>query len=191
MKKIFKLMAVVLAWLCLFSGTFAPATPAGRTVAAPAVNETELRDARLLNMLNLNRVFGEDLGSSRTLLEETAAAGLDKAEQDEASGFYFIENGLLEGLVYNLYGVAANAETLCYHGFPQKDGYTMVLPRGGVDITHTIVEVTEEEGGILRVVSCAEIDPHDDEVFTALAVTKFAPSKASAFGWVIISAELL
>lgn len=190
MKKIAVLMAVVLAWLCLFSGAFVPAAPAGST-PSPAASETEIRDARLLHMLNLNRVFGEDMNSSRAMLEETAVALLDKAEQDAESGFYFVRNDLLEGLVYNLYGVAANAEFLSYEGFPQKPGQTMILPRGGVDITHTIVEVTEEEGGILRVVSCAEIDPHDGEVFTALSVTKFAPSKASSFGWVIISAELL
>ncbi|MBQ5810561.1 MAG: hypothetical protein IIW23_03160, partial [Clostridia bacterium] len=114
----------------------------------------------------------------------------DKAVADE-SGFMFLENSLLESFVYNLYGVGVPAAACEYAELPQMAGHTLILPRGGVDMSHSIVEIYPEEYGMLKVVSRAEIDPHDGEIYTAMAITRFAPCSASNFGWVIVSAEIM
>ena len=190
MKKLAFLMAVVMAWLCIFSGAMpVKQTPAVTPTAVDEADDSAL-EIRLCHMLNLNRVYDGDLSDPATLLEEAAAALLDRAVQDE-NGFCYIENGILESFVYNLYGVGVPAATLSYGGFAAKEGYTLILPRGSVDFTHTIVEIYEKEGGILRVVSCVEINPHDGEPQKAICNTRFAPSAYSAFGWVITSAEIL
>ena len=191
------LMSVLLGWLCIFSGTYAPAAQpsaqpmmvAEEAQEAPAANDA--REARLLNMLSLNRVFGDDIYDTEILLEEAAARLIGSAEEDPETGFYFADRAMVEALVYNLYGRAASAAELDYSGFPQKEGKVLILPKGGADIEHSIVDVSEEENGVLRVVSRAEIRPHDAASYVTLAVTKFAPASASAFGYVIISAELV
>ena len=187
------LMSVMMSWLCIFSGTVASvevSSPAPAEQVEEVAAPVDGRAARLANMLSLNRAFGADLSDTAVLLEEAAAAMVDKA-QEGAGGFLFVDKGLVEGLVFNLYGRTANAEDIAHDGFPAEEGKVLILPKGGTDYEHTIIEITEEENGALRVVSRVEVDPHDGTEYTTLAVTKFAPCKASAFGYVIISAEIL
>ena len=204
MKKVVALMMVLLTWLCVFSGTFPakkaaqtpviPAPAAAAKVAEPkvaaAMEITNARDARILHMLDLNHVYDDDFYDSEALTQSAAEALIDSAHR-EADGFMYIENELLEGFVFDLYGRSAETRAARSIAFPQKEGMTLIMPRGGADMDHTLISVDEEENGVLKVVSSVEIDPHDGEVYTALAVTRFAPCKASSFGWVIISAEIL
>lgn len=203
MKKAVVLLLVLSVWLCVFSGTYPAKTPAQipadsapsvspaaqKTVAA-AMEIDNPRDARLLHMLDLNRVFDEDFYDSGAIMQLAAEALIAEAETD-ADGYMFIDSAVLSNFVFNMYGMNPVAEAAVYEEFPQRPGKTLILPRGGIDLNHTLISVDEEENGILKVVSSAEIDPHDGEVYTALVVTRFAPCKASAFGWVIIEAEIL
>ena len=193
MKKAAVFLAILMICLCAFMGAETPEAEPIQPVAAAAEtfeSKDPALEARLMHMLSLNGVFGDEISDKAALLEKTALALKDKAQEDE-SGFLFIDSKLLESYVFNIYGVSASAAELCYEGFPQIEGKTMIMPRGTESVDHTFVDITEEENGVLRVVSRVKVSPHDGEEYITLAVTRFAPCKASAFGWVIIKAEIL
>ena len=149
--------------------------------------ETEQKDtvvlpARLENMLNHNRLFGDDFNNVNAVVDNSIIALLDKREED------FIKEDIIKGFVQNMYDLSIDG----YTAFPQaptKEGYIFILPRGYDSFSHEIKSI-EKNGALYCVISQVSFNTHDGQEQKANCETVFLENENSAFGYNIISAKL-
>ena len=190
LKRILSFALVVLVMFVMSAGV--PYTPqkvinntASQVVSKPT-NELPqgVLKARFENMLNHNFVYGDDFTSDKVIIENSILALLDKQVDGE------IERGLVVGFIADLYGRQVNTDTVIYDFCPASEGMIAIIPRGYSEYKHNILSITESEGGF-DVVSQVTISTHDGEVITTTANTVIVPNEGSAFGYNIISSEIL
>ena len=135
--------------------------------------------ARFENMLNNNFVYGSDFKSHKIIIENSILALLDKAVDGQ------INQSLVLGFIADMYGLQVDSDAAKYDFAPASEGMFVVLPRGYTEYKHTVVDVSEEEGGY-TVTSKVLILTHDGEEYTSNAKTVFVPNIGSSFGYNIV-----
>ncbi len=139
--------------------------------------------ARFENMLNHNRLFGEDFSDTNTVVENSIISLLSKREED------FIKEDIVSCFVYNMYSLDIE-DYKANTNAPVREGYIFILPRGYDDFSHEIVSVTKS-GTLYCVISEVTFNTHDGVQEKATCETVFLENEDSAFGYNIISANLL
>ena len=180
-KGILSIAALAFVLLISFSSlSVKPAATATEKPLAPAVSQEKILSARFLNMLNHNFVYNDAFDS---VYEMTACSRLlcDRAENG------YISSGVISGYLYNMYGVEGVDFAAVTKGFPQRENYVYVIPRGFSVYKHSNPVITENEDGSYTVVTVVQIFSHDSETETAKASTLFVKNENSAFGFNIIS----
>lgn len=159
-------------------------TNAEETLSLP--DENEVFKARLENMLNANLSYGDDFDSVK-ILTENAAVSLSEYAEDG-----FVSADTVAASVKNLYGI--DIFELADEGTaPAVSGGKIEVPAKGVtEYRHKITSLNKNEDGTVTVYTSVTEILHDGdgEVF-ADAITVFVPNEESAFGYVILSSELL
>ncbi len=200
MKKIGWLTACVLALVicaAAFSLSAAPEKNVVSTNAAPAKVEVlnsadalpdgeKILEARFLNMLNHNFVYGSDFDTVEAIVNSSVAALLDMRTEDES----FIAENVVADYIYNMYGVVIDDFSDINADFPKEEGYVFVLPRGYALYSHEIASVNVNEDGSYTVTSSVKISTHDNGEYIDTCTTLFVANPESQFGYSIIYSNI-
>lgn len=162
----------------------APAVSASAVTAA--VDKSAVLNARFLNMLNHSMAYASALDSASELVLCAQAALLQNGGAYDS----FIPEAELSAYLFSMYGVEGVDYAAVTSGFPQKEGYVYIIPRGFSVYKHSSPVTVENEDGSYTVTTEVEITTHDSGVEYATATTLFVKNSASAFGFNIISSEL-
>lgn len=154
--------------------------PVAEQQAAPAAEQT----ADFAALLNLNYCYGsafsDEAIATGTLLSLLELAG-------EENGQRYVDLQQAEYFMNAFYGrtvdfAAAGLEV---------EGSRIWIPAMGYDIyTHTLISA-EVQGDQVKVVSKVICDGHDGVVFDALCTSVFVRNESSAFGYNLLSSEIL
>ena len=139
--------------------------------------------ARFENMLNNNYLYDADFESHKVIIENSILALLDKSVDGE------INQSLVLGFIADMYGLQVNPDTAKYDFAPASEGMFVVLPRGYTEYNHTVINVSEDEGGY-TVTSEVLVMTHDGEEYISNAETVFVPNEGSSFGYNIVSSYI-
>lgn len=154
-------------------------------VALSEKSETALNSARFLNMLNHNYIYGTDFEDVDVMVNGCVPALLSSREED------FIASGIVASFMYDMYGVEIVDMSALNADFPQKEGYLYIIPKGFTSYEHKDADVRMNEDGTFFVTTAVTVTTHDGEQYEAKAVSLFVENEASAFGYNIVSSEIL
>lgn len=188
MKRRAMMILVILLATVFCSAAFAPLSAVSAEKTAAVSAEDPVLAARFLNMLNHNASYDADFDSVDTLVNNavgTLCHLRDSADED------FIDVNIVADYMMNLYGIELTDVSALNAGFPQKEGYLFILPRGLTSYTHRFVSACENEDGSFSVETEVTITPHDGESETVTAVSLFVRNPASAFGFNLVYSNLL
>lgn len=172
-----KIFSIVLVLVLIFSCNF-PVATAVTEVEAPENTEY----ARFENMLNHNKLYGNDFNDINKVVDNSILCLLDKAEDE------FIKKDLVESFVYNMYDLDI-AEYKANPEAPEKSGCIFIMPKGYDEISHEIISVTQN-GTLYCVVSEMTIKTHEGEELKETCETVLLENEKSAFGYNIISSNI-
>ena len=144
-------------------------------------------EARFLNMLNHNFVYGEDFDSLDAIVNNSVIALLDLRDSEDES---YIAQNFVADYVFNMYGIEIEDFSLVNAHLPQKEGYVYILPRGYSVYTHKMASVSVNEDGSYTVVTKVTSHSHDGTRETEFCKTLFVQNSASQFGYSIISSDI-
>jgi hypothetical protein len=149
------------------------------TVANNANLNNPVLEARFLNMLNHNFVYGCDFYDDNALVENSTLALLDLAEDS-----YIAEN-YVKDYIFNMYGkIFESLES-------DKAGFVYIAPRGYSTYAHKIASVTDNGDGSFTVVTDVTISYEDNTEETLKAETLFIEAEDSAFGYNILYSDIV
>lgn len=180
MKKL-SILCLVLAVFLLVNG-FVGVAP--ETAAAPAEKDLVLA-ARFENILNHNTVYGDDFYDNQKLVNSAMIMLKNYADEDG-----FINENIVSAYIKDMYDIDIDINEKINAGYPQKEGYVLLIPRGHSEYIHTVTK-TENMGDYILVTSTVSVKTHDNGTYQAICKTRFAESEASSFGYTIISSELI
>lgn len=184
----FAALAAVLLISCTSLSVRPAATAPAVTAAAvsSAVDKSAVLSARFLNMLNHSTAYDSALDSVTELVLSAQAALLQNGGNYES----FIPEAELNAYLFSMYGVEGADYGAVTSGFPQKEGFVYIVPRGFSVYRHSSPNIAVNEDGSYTVTTEVEITTHDSGTEYATAKTLFVQNPASAFGFNIISSEL-
>lgn len=140
--------------------------------------------ARFENMLNTNTVYGDDFYDNQQLVNSAMIVLKGYADEDG-----FIKSEIVSAYIKDMYDIDIDINEKINEGYPQKDGYVLLIPRGHSEYSHTVTNITEFDEYIL-VNSKVTVKTHDNGSFTTTCKTRFAKSDFGTFGYTIISSDL-
>lgn len=155
------------------------------TVELSAKSVASVNSARFLNMLNHNYIYGADFENVDVMVNGSVPALLTSREDD------FIASGIVASFMYDMYGIEIVDMTALNSDFPQKEGYLYIIPKGFTSYEHSDADVRMNEDGTFFVTTNVTVTSHDGEQYEAKAVSLFVENKTSAFGYNIVSSEIL
>ena len=167
---------------CLVLNGFICVAP--KTAAAEPEKDLVLA-ARFENMLNNNTVYGDAFYDNQQLVN--AAMIVLKGYTDEDG---FIKEEIVSAYIKDMYDIDVDINEKINKGYPQKEGYVLLIPRGHSEYNHTVTNIKEFDDYIL-VTSKVLVKTHDNGSFNTTCETRFAKSDSNSFGYTIISSDLL
>lgn len=153
-------------------------------VETVTVDTDKVLEKRFLNMLNHSFVYNEDFYDDEALINNSALALLNLAEDG------FINENYLKNYVFNMYGKIYDDFSGINADAPKADGLFYIIPRGLDLYEHSIISITENEDSSYTVMTSVVIDFHFDEKVEAVATTLFLPSAESQFGFNILYSDI-
>lgn len=190
-RKVALLVVMALVFACCFSSLSPSADNSGSaasTAQKTVYSADKALEARFLNMLNHNFVYNEDFDDAEKVINNSVIALLGERESEDAE---FISQSVVSSFVSDMYGIGAEAFEGINDGFPKKDGYVYIIPRGFTKYSHKIVGVVKNEDGTYTVNSTVTADGHDFGKDSLKAVSLFVPNALSAFGYNIVYSNIL
>ena len=163
--------------------------PVAVTVAGKDFAEPEnVLNGRFLNMLNHNYVYGDDIGSVEAIVNNSVIALLDLRDEENED---YISEVFVAQYIYDMYGVE-NVDFSAISPEPfKKEGYVYIIPRGFSNFEHSLVECIENEDGSVTVITDVTVKSHDGSVTNGVCTTLMVKNQKSAFGYNIISSEIV
>ncbi len=183
MKKSVKILSVLLAFslisLCAFSNISAE-KPNNKLP-----NSSKVMETGFLNMLNHNRVYGEDFYNLDTIVNNSAVALLDYSDGS------LLKQNILEEYLLNMYDLVVDDFSDINKDFPKTEGYFFILPRGYCEYNHKAVSLNKNEDGTYTFITEVSINTHDAQSETAQCKTIFVENQNSVFGYNIVISDIL
>lgn len=188
--KLKKIACFLLVLVVLFSfSTFTvnPSAEVGQTTSAafPSPNADRVLAARFLNMLNHNYVYDTGFDTSEELVNGAVIALLSYEEDS------FIPAAYVQDYIFNMYGVELADFSQIHAQYPVKEGYVYVIPCGYSVYSHSMESLSENEDGTYTVVTAVTITTHEGETVNAHARSLFVRNDRSAFGFHLLSSDIL
>lgn len=185
-KTFFKIVAIMLTFvtmsLPIYSNLYA-----AEPVSHPAANENKVIETRFLNMLNHNYVYNDSFYDLEDTVNDSVIALLDMRDSEDDS---FIAQDILNGYLYDMFGITVDDFSNINPDFPQKDGFVYIVPRGYAKYEHKAVSLTENEDGTYTLVTAVTVKTHDGVSTTETAETMFVKNPASTFGYNIVISNI-
>ena len=184
-----KMLVIILALALIFTTGIFSLSAYGTTGVEKPLAEEQTQNvitARFENMLNNNHVYADDFLSVSALIEGACISLFKNANEG------VLTNVELTAFVKNMYGVditvIADEEKL-----PLDILGTTVIPCKGItSYNHSVYKTVTNEDGTLTVYSRVLADSHDSEFAVSYeAISRFAVSENSTFGYNLLSCELL
>ncbi len=184
-----KKVIALIASLCLVFLCFA-AMPEGAKetkVSAAVAQDTGAcaEQARFLNILNHNFVYGSDFDNLDVMINNSIIALLDSSEGE------FIKECYVRDYMKDIFGIELDDLSMLNAEFPSREGYVYIIPRGFSMYKHSFVSASLNEDGSYSVVTEVTIDTHDGEHITAKAHSLFVESAESAVGYNLIYSNII
>ncbi len=173
-------LALVLVLACGFTVSGESSAPTDNSALSAEEEYAVILTARIENMLSHNFVYNDDFDSTTAMVDNAMLALIDKADEDG-----FIDSALVEGFVYNMYGITLDQYAVCAD-FPIKERYLYTIPRGFDKYSHEITATCEEDN-YLHIDSVLTVTSHDGSSGVYNCRTMLEKSEASSFGYVIVS----
>lgn len=155
--------------------------------AASAPDSQKVLQARFLNMLNHNFVYGSDFETVEGVVNSSVIALLDLREDKNSS---FINQATVSDYIFNMYGIEEADFSAINADAPKKEGYVYIMPRGYSVYSHTINSVNKNPDGSYTVITDVSVSSHDGVALTEKCETLFVPNSASQFGFCIIYSNI-
>ncbi len=157
---------------------------------AKAVIQTEFDgekalESHIINLLNLNNVYGDDFTDNERLVNKAAISMRSYAN---ANGF--IEEGIITAFVKDMYDIDLVITDDINKDMPQRDGFVYLIPRGYTLYSHDITDITDM-GEYLSVTSGVKVLYHDNYVEIGTATTKLVKNANGSFGYSIMDAQIV
>ncbi len=182
------ILCIALVGVSVFSSpvtTLAEKEVEATPVALAEKSEASINGARFLNMLNHNYIYGTDFENVDVMVNGCVPALLSSREED------FISSGIVASFMNDMYGIEIVDMSALNADFPQKEGYLYIIPKGFTSYEHSDAEVRLNEDGTFTVITKVIVTTHEGEQYEAKAVSLFVENDASAFGYNIVSSEIL
>ncbi len=192
-----KILFAVSVLICVFTIAFNFINPTAKPeVTAVQKNEkvitvadnVNLKNAalnsRFLNMLNHNFVYDNDFYDTEILVNNSALALLNLAQDG------FISESYISDYIFNMYGINITDFASVNTDFEKKDGFVYVVPRGYNICKHRLESVTDNLDGSYTVITNVEISLDDGSVINDNATTVFLKNTDSQFGYNIVYSEI-
>lgn len=190
MKKRF-LNCLAMALVLLLSFSALSVRPSAKESSLPektvSYDEGEALKARFLNMLNHNFAYDTAFDSVGDLVNCAVLARLDLRDKENDS--YIAENYIRDYLI-DMYGISLEDFSDINSEFPHRDGFVYIVPCGFAVFSHNNAAVTENEDGTYTVTTDITVNSHDSDAENGKAVTMFAKSSDSKFGFYIVSSDI-
>ena len=142
-------------------------------------------EARFLNLLNHNFVYGSDFDYVENIVNQSVIALLDMREDNS-----FISESIVADYVFDMYGIEISDFSEINSDFPSKEGYVYIIPRGYSIYEHEMISVTKNEDGSFTAKTKVTVSYHDGGEYTDFCETLFVENEKSALGFSIISADI-
>lgn len=189
MKKVLSLV-LCLAMLVVCASLIAPMVNEGSQVSAVTAQEVEsnVNEARFLNMLNHNFVYNGDFDNVDTIINNSVLALLDLRDSTNSD---YIDDTYVKGFVKDMYGIDVVDMSTLNAEYPKLDGYVYIIPRGFTSYNHKITSIEQNEDGSYTVVSDVTVGNHDAADRSQKAVSLFVKNDESAFGYNMIYCNII
>ncbi len=186
MKRFIFLSLFLIGCLCM-NGFILPPNeqklPEPPTAVAPA-DAGKVKEAKILNLLNLNNIYGEDFTNNEALVN---AAAINLRSYATEQGF--IESSIVTAYIKDIYDIDIEINDMINVNMPKKQGYVYLIPRGYSAYSHEIVSVADN-GDYVTVISFVSVDSHDNQTIIGIATTNLAKNSNASFGYNIISSDI-
>ncbi len=183
MKKLAVLIAALVA--CFMINSFiTPAASASPSKTADNADLSKVMEARIENMLNNNSVFGEEFLNNEALVNKSAFALREYAD-DEG----FIPEEIVVAYIKDMYDIDMVITEDINSDMPQKQGCVFLIPRGYSEYYHTVLSL-EETKECITVTSAVFTSAHDGGEAVGIAKTVLVRNSAANFGFNILSCEV-
>ena len=189
MKKLLSLvLSIVMIAVC--SSLIAPTATASSEVSVSSADEitANVNEARFLNMLNHNFVYGSDFDNADTIVNNSVLALLDLRDSENED---YIAETFVKGFVNDMYGIDITDLSELNDEFPKLENFVYIIPRGYTTYSHKIISVEQNEDGSYTVVSDVITTNHDTAAKSQKAVSLFVENENSAFGYNMIYCNLI
>lgn len=186
MKRFILLSLFLIGCLCMNGFILPPVEedlPEPPKATAP-IDTEKVAEAKILNLLNLNNVYGEDFTDNEALVN---AAAINLRSYATESGF--IEDDIVTAYIKDIYDIDIEITDSINVNMPKKQGYVYLIPRGYTAYSHEIISVTDN-GDYVTVISFVSVDSHDSNTVIGTATTKLAKNENASFGYNIISSDI-
>ena len=147
------------------------------------IDTDKVLEARFLNMLNHNFVYGDDFKSVEAIVNDSVLALLNLRDSEKDG---YIAETYVKDYVFNMYGIEIESFADINSDFEQIEGYVYILPRGYSVLEHKISSVIKNEDGSYTVKTIVTEASHDGSQFIDECETLFVENTASQFGFSII-----
>ena len=186
MKRFILLSLFLIGCLCMNGFILPPveqSAPLNPSVQVPADKE-KVEEARILNLLNLNNIYGDDFTDNEALVN---AAAINLRSYASANGF--IENSIITSYIKDIYDIDLEITEDININMPKKQGYVYLIPRGYSSYTHEIISISKGED-FIKVTSLVSVNAHDGLDVIGTATTILIKNENSSFGYNIINSEI-
>lgn len=181
-----KLLSIILIFLLVFlplNSNFYAAEP----VANSVIDNQKVLETRFLNMLNHNFVYNESFDSLNEIVNNSVIALLSYRDIENKD---FISQSVVNGYLYDMYGITISSFSEINSDFPQKDGFVYIIPRGYSLYEHKAVSLVENDDGTFTLKTNVTVSSHDTSSYTCTAETIFVKNEKSMFGYNIVNSVI-
>ena len=186
-KKVITLLICVIMFS--LSSTMSGAAPMKNSdTKVPAANTAYVSASRFLNMLNRNANYNSDFESLDIMLNNAVTAQLNLRDKENED---FIRADFVTGFIKDMYGIDIDDVSCFNTEYPQLDGFVYIIPRGYTTYSHEFVSAKENEDGSSTVYTIVTVTTHDGTTETYECVSLFVPNETSAFGYSLITSDLI
>lgn len=161
------------------------AVPAAENLA---LEQNNALDARLGQLLRLNRAFDDSLSAPAALIDEASVILADQAEVID--GKNVLPMGLVLSFIHDLYGVTLDLSDLPAAYTATAPGYFDIMDRECAQMTSELLNTEILPDGHIQAKATLTLNGYMGETVVQTE-TVFVQNSGSAFGYNIVSASIL
>ncbi len=186
-KNILKFISVMLTFV-IITLPLVSNLSAAESDTKPVVDENKVLEARFLNMLNHNYVYGEDFENLDSIVNNSIIAVLDQRDAENSD---YISQYVVNSYLNDMFGFEIYDFSEVNEGFEFKEGFVYIIPRGFSKYEHKAVSLKLNDDLTYTFTTFVTVKSHDGSEETLVSETIFAKNDDSIFGFNIVFSKLI